>query len=110
MDNKKNKFSQFNLLFVCFIFLVSLTSNAQAGSIQSEAVYAKMESNLAVKLKKIRKVKGHTMRSLAGILGTPHSFIGKYENGERTLRFTEVVKICDALECDVTGLIQSIQE
>ncbi|WP_010606090.1 helix-turn-helix domain-containing protein, partial [Pseudoalteromonas maricaloris] len=34
-------------------------------------------------LKSKRHEKGHTMRSLAQVLGTPHSFIGKIENQER---------------------------
>jgi DNA-binding Xre family transcriptional regulator len=109
MDNKKNKFSQFNLLLVCFIFLVSLTSNAQAGSIQSKASYNKMAYNLAIKLKDIRKEKGHTMRSLSQILGTPHSYIGKYENREITLSVVKLIELCDALECDASKLVKSIQ-
>ena len=36
-------------------------------------------------LKTKRHEKGHTMRSLAQVLGTPHSFIGKIENQERRL-------------------------
>ena len=49
-------------------------------------------------LKNKRKEKGHTMRSLAQILGTPHSFIGKIENQERRLDVVEFVRYCNALE------------
>ena len=49
-------------------------------------------------LKDKRKEKGHTMRSLAQILGTPHSFIGKIENQERRLDVVEFVRYCNALE------------
>ncbi|NQZ05690.1 MAG: helix-turn-helix transcriptional regulator [Algicola sp.] len=51
-------------------------------------------------LKDKRKEKGHTMRSLAEILGTPHSFIGKIENQERRLDVVEYVRYCNALEID----------
>lgn len=40
------------------------------------------------------------MRSLAQVLGTPHSFIGKIENQERRLDVIEFLRYCDALEVD----------
>jgi len=51
-------------------------------------------------LKDKRKEKGHTMRSLAQILGTPHSFIGKIENQERRLDVVEYMHYCKALNVD----------
>ncbi len=42
------------------------------------------------------------MRSLAQIIGTPHSFIGKIENQERRLDVVEFVRYCNALEVDPT--------
>ena len=56
-------------------------------------------------LKTKRKEKGHTMRSLAMLIGTPHSFIGKIEHQERRLDVVEFLRYCDALEVDpVEGL------
>ncbi|MBE0362876.1 hypothetical protein PULV_a0465 [Pseudoalteromonas ulvae UL12] len=56
-------------------------------------------------LKDKRQEKGHTMRSLAQILGTPHSFIGKIENQERRLDVVEFMRYCHALEVDpIEGL------
>lgn len=51
-------------------------------------------------LKDKRHEKGHTMRSLAQVLGTPHSFIGKIENQERRLDVVEFMRYCDALDVD----------
>jgi len=51
-------------------------------------------------LKQQRKDKGHTMRTLSQLLGTPHSFIGKVENQERRLDIVEYVRYCNALEVD----------
>lgn len=56
-------------------------------------------------LKEKRKEKGHTMRTLSQIIGTPHSFIGKVENQERRLDIVEYVRYCKALEIDpIEGL------
>lgn len=51
-------------------------------------------------LKEKRKEKGHTMRTLSQIIGTPHSFVGKVENQERRLDIIEYVRYCRALEID----------
>jgi len=59
-------------------------------------------SRLTSWLKEKRQEKGHTMRSLAQIIGTPHSFIGKIENQERRLDVVEFVRYCNALEVDPT--------
>jgi len=56
-------------------------------------------------LKTKRKEKGHTMRTLSQLIGTPHSFIGKVENQERRLDIVEYVRYCNALDVDpVEGL------
>ena len=56
-------------------------------------------------LKQQRKEKGHTMRTLSQLLGTPHSFIGKVENQERRLDIVEYVRYCKVLEVDpIEGL------
>lgn len=57
-------------------------------------------SKLTEWLKTMRHEKGHTMRSLAQVLGTPHSFVGKIENQERRLDIIEFVRYCNALEVD----------
>ncbi len=59
-------------------------------------------------LKDKRKEKGHTMRSLAQLIGTPHSFIGKIEHQERRLDVVEFVRYCQALEIDPSEGIEMI--
>ena len=39
-----------------------------------------------------------TQRDLGELLNTPHTFINKYEVGERYLTFTEVINICKNLQ------------
>lgn len=48
-------------------------------------------------LKEQRKAQGLTMRELAARLDTPHSFIGKVEQGERRLDVLEFIQYCKAL-------------
>lgn len=56
-------------------------------------------------LKDKRKEKGHTMRTLSQIIGTPHSFVGKVENQERRLDIVEYIRYCRALDIDpIEGL------
>ena len=61
-------------------------------------------------LKSKRHEKGHTMRSLAQVLGTPHSFIGKIENQERRLDVIEFLRYCEALEVDPYEGLHLIKE
>lgn len=61
-------------------------------------------------LKDKRKEKGHTMRTLSQIIGTPHSFVGKVENQERRLDIVEYIRYCRALEIDpIEGLAQIVK-
>ena len=65
-----------------------------------KTVASEENSRLTQWLKTKRQEKGHTMRSLAQVLGTPHSFIGKIENQERRLDVVEFIRYCQALEID----------
>ncbi|WP_199610956.1 helix-turn-helix domain-containing protein [Flocculibacter collagenilyticus] len=71
----------------------------------SKTVSSEENGILTQWLKDKRQEKGHTMRSLAEILGTPHSFVGKIENQERRLDVVEFIRYCNALEIDpIEGL------
>ena len=76
-----------------------------------KTVSSEENSTLTKWLKTKRQEKGHTMRSLAQVLGTPHSFIGKIENQERRLDVIEFLRYCEALEVNPyegLGLIKEI--
>ena len=49
-----------------------------------------------------------TQTELANLLGTTQPFISKYERGERTLDFIEVLRICDACGYSVINLVESL--
>ena len=69
-------------------------------SMMGKTVSSEENGKLTKWLKSKRHEKGHTMRSLAQVLGTPHSFIGKIENQERRLDVIEFLRYCEALEVD----------
>lgn len=70
-----------------------------------KTVASEENSRLTQWLKVKRQEKGRTMRSLAQVLGTPHSFVGKIENQERRLDVVEFIRYCQALEIDpIEGL------
>jgi hypothetical protein len=48
------------------------------------------------------------MRSLAQVIGTPHSFIGKIEHQERRLDVVEYTRYCNALDIDPNEGIKMI--
>lgn len=63
---------------------------------------------MAVYLKTLRQEKRLTMRALAGILSTPHSYIGKIEQQGRRLDVGEFIEYCQALEKDPASVLQVI--
>ena len=58
-------------------------------------------------LKTSREEKGLSMRDLAKILDTPHSFIQKIESGERRLDIYEYCQYCKALNIDPNPVFQN---
>ncbi|GHB66928.1 transcriptional regulator [Psychrosphaera saromensis] len=69
-------------------------------TMMGKSVSSEENNVLMAWLKAKRKEKGHTMRTLSLIIGTPHSFIGKVENQERRLDIVEYLRYCKALEVD----------
>jgi transcriptional regulator with XRE-family HTH domain len=61
-------------------------------------------------LKAKREERRLTMREMAEILGIPHSFIGKTEQGERRLDVVEYLQYCKALGADPVEGLAAISE
>lgn len=59
---------------------------------------------LRTRLKQIRLDKGIRQSDLASALGRPQSYVAKFESGEKTLGFIEVLDICHALKCSPVTL------
>ena len=49
-----------------------------------------------------------TQDQVARALGKPQSYVSKYENGERTLNFIEVIDVIEALEFDPVTKISKL--
>lgn len=61
-------------------------------------------------LKLVRERHGMTMRDLAEKLDTPHSFVGKTEQGERRLDVVEFIQYCEALGVDPLEGLKEVME
>ena len=62
----------------------------------SEKLWSKREKAFRLELKMMRKAAGLSQVELAQKLEVHQSFISKYENGERQLRFLEIETLCIA--------------
>ena len=65
---------------------------------------------LRMLLREVRLKVGLRQVDLANRLGTPQSFVSKYETGERSLDIMELLSICNALGLPLTDLIQKLEE
>jgi transcriptional regulator with XRE-family HTH domain len=66
--------------------------------------------NIGANIKAIREKKGLTQTQLANLIGTSQQKISVWENSERELTVTTVVKIANALEVDISELLQTSNE
>lgn len=57
-------------------------------------------------LKSIREEKGLLQREVAERLGTPQSFVSKYESGERRIDLPELKQIAEVLETPFGTLLE----
>lgn len=65
---------------------------------------------LAKHLRDVRQEENFTMRALAEVLGTPHSFIGKIEQQGRRLDVGEFIHYCKAMNRDPVKVLESVME
>lgn len=56
-----------------------------------------------------RQRSGLTQRQLAERLGTPQSYVSKFERGERRLDLIEFLEVADALQIDVGEFIRQLR-
>ncbi len=63
---------------------------------------------MAKHLKQLRHEGNYTMRALAELIGTPHSFVGKIEQQGRRLDVGEFIYYCRAMDKDPAEVLQSI--
>jgi transcriptional regulator with XRE-family HTH domain len=68
----------------------------------------KQHEELRAELKSIRTNANLTQEELATRLDTKQSFISKYERGERTLDFIEVILVCNACGYAPAKLIRKL--
>ena len=65
---------------------------------------------LRTRLKEIRLKKGVRQVDLATALGRQQSYVAKFESGEKTLDFIEVLDICHALKCSPISLVRELMK
>ncbi|WP_122874637.1 helix-turn-helix domain-containing protein [Campylobacter showae] len=75
----------------------------------SKALYTSKNSALVSLLKKAREDKGMTQIELSSRIARSQSYVTKYENNERSLKVTEFIEICEALDIDPVELIKIIK-
>ena len=65
-------------------------------------------TRLRALLRATRQQAGRTQVEVAARLGTPQSFVAKYEGGERRLDVLEFVAVVQALEADPVKILQTL--
>lgn len=76
----------------------------------TRSVYSKRYQSLRQILKRIRKEAKLPQKKLSAMLDMPHSFVCKYEQGERRLDIVELMDIADILEIDIHEIISELQK
>ncbi len=65
-------------------------------------------SNIGENIKRIRKEKGYFQKQLAEKLGTTPQNLAQYENGKRIPKIETLIKIAEALDCEVSDIDENI--
>jgi transcriptional regulator with XRE-family HTH domain len=65
---------------------------------------------MAIYLREMRTDKNLSMRALAEMIGTPHSFVGKTETQGRRMDVGEFVVYCQAMQLDPTVVLKNIMK
>ncbi len=73
-------------------------------------LWSEREQAFRNELKSLRKRAGYNQGELASKLNKPQSFVSKYENGERQLRYQEIELICIACGSTMTEFSATFTE
>ncbi|SDT69377.1 helix-turn-helix domain-containing protein [Jiangella sp. DSM 45060] len=65
--------------------------------------------HLCAVLRALRHEAGLTQYDVAGRLGTPQSFVSKYESGERRLDVVELAHVADALGSSLAAVVERFE-
>jgi transcriptional regulator with XRE-family HTH domain len=57
-------------------------------------------------LRNLRETRNLTQAEVARRLGSPQSYVSKYETGERRLDFVETMFVCEALEISIEEFVK----
>ncbi len=68
-------------------------------AVQPEAVV------VVQRLCELRQKRGHTLQSLAGLVGTSFAYISDMERGVKVPSLTMLIRLAVALDCKVTDLV-----
>jgi DNA-binding Xre family transcriptional regulator len=80
------------------------------GITMRKSIHTEKQKLLQVFLRELRLQKGLRQEDLAKRLGTPQSFVSKYEAGERRLDLLEVREICIALDISPVEFIGVLEK
>jgi transcriptional regulator with XRE-family HTH domain len=65
------------------------------------------EDLFRVLLRNLRETQNLTQAEVARRLGSPQSYVSKYETGERRLDFVETVFVCEALGISIGDFVEA---
>lgn len=65
---------------------------------------------LRTRLRQIRQEKGVRQADLASALGRQQSYVAKFESGEKSLGFIEVLDICRVLKHNPAALVRELMK
>ncbi|MEA2063252.1 MAG: helix-turn-helix transcriptional regulator [Gemmatimonadota bacterium] len=75
-----------------------------------KSIYSAHQKKLQALLKKIRVDAGLRQIDLAKRLGSPQSFVSKYETGERRLDLIELRRVCKSLGTNLKDFVSIFEE
>ena len=74
-----------------------------------KSIHTESQKHLQALLREMRLEKGLRQGDLAKRLGTPQSFVSKYEAGERRLDLLEIRAICNSLDISFVKFIETLE-